>query len=152
MNKKNINMKNLKIEPELKFYKVLKNFDRDCLNFFCFLHTLSGMSRPFGTPVYQFGHPNSSPQITLFQFCFFSCISTKKYVEVAINDFTMHLIISKWLIRQKRRQKRKSMRQIRCQRERRNCLWKCFYLFKYVIDYENIHFFFLIFVQTCCKQ
>ena len=28
-----------------------------------------------------------------------------------INDFTMHLIISKWLRRQKCRQKRKTMRQ-----------------------------------------
>ena len=40
----------------------------------------------------------------LFQLCF-----NKKQVEVAINDFTMHLIISKWLRIQKCRQKRKTM-------------------------------------------
>ena len=28
----------------------------------------------------------------LFKFSFLSCISTKKYVEVVISDFTMHLI------------------------------------------------------------
>ena len=32
-------------------------------------------------------------------------------VKVAINDFTMHLIISKWLRRQKSKQKTKTMRQ-----------------------------------------
>ena len=47
-------MKNLKIKPELKFYKVLKKFDLDCLNFFCFLHTLSGMYPG------HLGHPNTS--------------------------------------------------------------------------------------------
>ena len=40
----------------------------------------------------------------------------QKYVEVAINDFKMHLIISKWQTdkqcRQKCRQKRKTMRQL----------------------------------------
>ena len=35
----------------------------------------------------------------------------KKYAEVAIIDFTMHLIISKWLSKQRGRQKRKTMGQ-----------------------------------------
>ena len=35
----------------------------------------------------------------------------KKYVEVVVSDFTMNLIISKWLRIQKFRQKRKTMRQ-----------------------------------------
>ena len=35
----------------------------------------------------------------------------KKYFEVAIIDFTMYLIISRWLRRQKCRQKVKTMRQ-----------------------------------------
>ena len=35
----------------------------------------------------------------------------KKYVEVVVDDFTMNLIISKWLRIQKFRQKRKTMRQ-----------------------------------------
>ena len=36
------------------------------------------------------------------------CISTKKDVEVVINDFTIHLIILKWLRKQICRQKRKT--------------------------------------------
>ena len=35
-----------------------------------------------------------------------SVVFQQKYIEVAINDLTMHLIISKWLKRQKCRQKR----------------------------------------------
>ena len=57
----------------------------------------------------------------VFQVFFLSYISIKKYVEVAISDFTMQLIISKWLRIQKCRQKRKAMR-----KERRNCQRKCF--------------------------
>ena len=34
----------------------------------------------------------------------------KKYVEVAINSFTMHLIILKWLRLQKCREKRKKIK------------------------------------------
>ena len=71
----------------------------------------------------------------LFQLYF-----NKKYVEVAINDFTMHLIISKLLRRQKFRQKRKIMR--RGTIERGNCLQKCFHLLKYIIDTANVCFFF----------
>ena len=56
----------------------------------------------------------------LFQLYF-----NKKQVEVAINDFTMRLIISKWLRIQRCRQKRKTMRQ-RGRNERRNCQRKCF--------------------------
>ena len=44
-------------------------------------------------------------------FLFFSFVLTKKYFEAAIIDFTMHLILLKWLKRQKCRQKRKRMRQ-----------------------------------------
>ena len=40
----------------------------------------------------------------LFQLYF-----NKKYVKVAINDFTMHLIISKWLRTQKCKRKKKTM-------------------------------------------
>ena len=47
-----------------------------------------------------------APVSLFFQFYF-----NKKYVEVVINDFTMHLIILKWLRRQKCRQKRKTMKQ-----------------------------------------
>ena len=41
----------------------------------------------------------------------FSVVFQQKYVEVVINDFTVHLIILKWLRRQKSRQKRKTTRQ-----------------------------------------
>ena len=53
------------------------------------------------------GDPNSGPQKSIFKLSFFSLFQ-QKYVEVAINDFTMHLIILKWLRREKnadRRQK-----------------------------------------------
>ena len=52
----------------------------------------------------------SGAQKTPFKFPFFSCISLEKYVDIAINDFTKHPIISKWLKRQKCKQKRKTMR------------------------------------------
>ena len=40
----------------------------------------------------------------------FSVVFQQKRVDVAINDFTKHLIILKWLRRQKCRQKRKATR------------------------------------------
>ena len=46
-----------------------------------------------------------------FQMFFFFSVLFEKYVKVAINDFAMHQIISKWLRRQRCRQKRKTMRQ-----------------------------------------
>ena len=60
----------------------------------------------FGRLVYRFGHPKTH-QVLFFRLCF-----NKKYVEVAINDFTVHLIISKCLRIQKCRQKRKTTRSI----------------------------------------
>ena len=47
-----------------------------------------------------------APVSLFFQFYF-----NKKYVKIAISDFTMHLIILKWLRKQKCRQKRKTMKQ-----------------------------------------
>ena len=46
-----------------------------------------------------------------FQVLFFQLHFNKKYNEVTINDFIMHLIILKWLARQKCRLKRKTKRQ-----------------------------------------
>ena len=43
------------------------------------------------------GAQTLAPKKAFLIFSFSSCISIKKYVEVAISDFTMHLIISKWL-------------------------------------------------------
>ena len=42
---------------------------------------------------------------------FFLLYFNTKYIEVAINDFKMHLIILKWLRRQQCRQKRKTITQ-----------------------------------------
>ena len=49
----------------------------------------------------------------------------------------------KWLRIQKYRQKRKTMRQ-RGWSKRRNCHWKCFYSFNYVIDNASICFFCIV--------
>ena len=50
-------------------------------------------------------------QKALFSIFLFQWYFNKKYVEVAINDFTMHLIILKRFGRRKWRQKRKTTRQ-----------------------------------------
>ena len=59
--------------------------------------------------VWEIGIPVWAPkkQFSSFfiQFCF-----NIKYVEVMINDFTVHLIIWKWLRRRKCRQKREKMK------------------------------------------
>ena len=70
-----------------------------------------GKSSLLGRPIYQFAGPNSGTQVMLLKFWFFSCISTKNILKLAINYFTMHLIILEWLTRQKCRKKRKKMRQ-----------------------------------------
>ena len=56
--------------------------------------------------IWETSIPVWAPKIFYFQLYF-----NKKYVEVAINDFTVHLIISKWLRIQKCKRKRKTMRQ-----------------------------------------
>ena len=48
---------------------------------------------------------------TYFKKLFYLLNFDKNYVEVVVSDFTMNLIISKWLRIQKFRQKRKTMRQ-----------------------------------------
>ena len=53
---------------------------------------VSDVFRPFGRPVCRFRRLKNT-----FQVFFFHFYVNKNYVEVAINDFTMHLIISKWL-------------------------------------------------------
>ena len=51
-------------------------------------------------------HKNKTFQVLFFQLYF-----NKKYVEVAVIDFAMNLIILKWLRRRKCRQKKKTIRQ-----------------------------------------
>ena len=72
--------------------------------------SVSDVLRLFGRLIYWLGLQNFGAQETLFKFPF-SAVFNKKYVEVAINNFTMHLIISKWLRRQICRLKRKTIRQ-----------------------------------------
>ena len=55
------------------------------------------------------GVQNLTPENT-FQIFLFQLYFNKKYVEAAINDLKMHLVISKWVRRQKCRQKRKTIR------------------------------------------
>ena len=74
-----------------------------------------------------------------FQVFFFQLYFNKKYVEVAINDFTIHLTILKWLRIQKYRQKRKTMRQRGW--SERNYLQRCFHLFKYIILFKYFFFY-----------
>ena len=89
----------------------------------------------------------------LFQLYF-----NKKQVEVAINDFTMHLIISKWLTIQRCWQKRKTMRQ-RGRNEEETVNENVLIHLTYVVDHASVHFFFYVksllcfvcsFCITCC--
>ena len=83
-----------------------------------------------------------------FQVFFFQLYFIKKYIDVAINDFTKHLIrngledkIADRREKQRRGKKRWS--------ERRNCLRNCFHSFKYIIDHANVRFFFLNSLWAC---
>ena len=107
---------------------------------------ISDVSRLFEGPVYRFGCPKDIFQVSFFQLYF-----NKKHVKVAINDFTMHLIILEWLGMEKQMQTEEKNNGINNhQRERRNCLRKCFHSFKHVIiDHANVRFFFLISLWTC---
>ena len=58
----------------------------------------------------RLGNQYTSLGTQTFYVFFLQLYFNKKYVEVAINYFTMHLIILKWLKKQKFRQKRKTMR------------------------------------------
>ena len=61
---------------------------------------------------------------------------------LSVAFFAMGLIISKWLRRQKCKQKIKINKIKRRWSEKRNCLRKCFHSFKYVIDHANVRFFY----------
>ena len=54
------------------------------------------------------GTKNLGPKKHLLSFFFFQLYLNKKYVDIAINNFALHLIASKWLRRQKCRQTRKN--------------------------------------------
>ena len=82
----------------------------------------------------KFWRPKNTSQVFFFQLYF-----NRKYVEVVMNDFTMHLITSKWLRRQKCKQKRHNKKRSKRKKEMST---KCFHSFKYVIDYGSVRFFF----------
>ena len=75
------------------------------------------------------GAQTLAPKKHVLGFLFSVVFYLKKYVEVVLSDFTMHLIISKWLRRQKWGQKREKMKSKET---------VCFHSFKYVIDHANI--------------
>ena len=83
-----------------------------------------------------------------FQIFFLQLYFNKKYVEVAINNSTMCLIASKWLRRQKSRQKRKTMRQKEV-KAKEETLQKSFPSFKYLLDHANVCFLFYINSLDC---
>ena len=83
-------------------------------------------------------HPKNTLQASFFQLYF-----NKKYLKVTINDFTLHVIISKWLGIHKCIQKRKTKSQWG-RNEKRNCQRKCFHSLNYVLDHASIHFFFYV--------
>ena len=56
------------------------------------------------------GAQTLAPKKHVLGFLFSVVFYLKKYVEVVLSDFTMHLIISKWLRRQKWGQKREKMK------------------------------------------
>ena len=90
-----------------------------------------------GIPVWEsrLCRPTNTVQVFSFQLYF-----SKKCVDVAINVFTMHLVISKCLRRQKCRLTRKTMRQQEVEaREETAC--RCFHSLNYVIDHSTFRFF-----------
>ena len=95
-------------------------------------------------PIYRFGCPNSGAQKRFSSFIFSVVFQQKNMSkQLAINDFTMHLIIWKWLRIQKCRQKGKTMRQ-RDRSKRKNCQRNCFHSFNYLIDHASIRLFFYV--------
>ena len=78
------------------------------IKFNSFLQSVT--SRLFGRVFYRFGCPNSGTHKTLVKYSLFIG-SHKKCVEVAINDYTMHLIILKWFARKKMKTEEKTIGQ-----------------------------------------
>ena len=86
---------------------------------------------------------NISHVFCLFVCLFFPAVFQQKYAEVAISDFTMDLIISKRLRRQKSKckQKRKTMKQKQV-KAREETVYKSFCVFKYERNHtvNSLHF------------
>ena len=104
----------------------------------------SDVSRSLGAPVYWFVRQKSGAQKTIFEFSlFFQLYFIKKYIDIAINDFTKHLIIIQMHIEEKKIEKKI------CQSKRRNYLQKCFISFTYIMNHANACFFFLNSLCAC---
>ena len=88
-----------------------------------------------------------SPNI-IFQVLIFQLYFNKNVLKLAINNFTMHLIILKWLRRQKCRQKRKTMRQ-RDVKARKEIICKCSLLFWFLYEPVPSHWVTQIVCTTC---
>ena len=85
-------------------------------------------------------HPKNT-----FQVCFFPLYFIKKYADVAINDFTKHLLKELFWngLEGNNADKKKNKKKI-CQNKREIvCLQKCFHSFRYIIDHIDVSFFFL---------
>ena len=93
----------------------------------------------FGDRYTRLGDQTLAPKNS-YQVFFFQLYFNKKRVKVAINDFTMHLNILKWLRRQNCKQKKKNNEVVKGWSERRNCLRNCFHSFIYVLDHANVLF------------
>ena len=90
-------------------------------------------------------HPKNTFQVLFFQLYFNKkCWNNEQWFQNASNYLKMAL-------KDKNTESRKTERKRR-PNERRNCLWKCFHLSKYVIHHENVRFFFLISLRTCSKS
>ena len=104
----------------------------------------SDVSRSLGAPVYWFVRQKSGAQKTIFKFSlFFQLYFIKKYIDIAINDFTKHLIIIRMHIEEKKIEKKI------CQSKRRNYLQKCFISVTYIMNHANACFFFLNSLCAC---
>ena len=90
----------------------------------------------------QYSHlaPKFWYQKNNFKVLFFQLHFNKKYNEVGINDFIMHLLILKWLTRQKCRLKRKSMRQKDVETKDKIIFESVFIYFKCNRSWESLGF------------
>ena len=108
----------------------------------------SDVSRSLGAPVYWFVRQKSGAQKTIFEFSlFFQLYFIKKYIDIAINDFTKHLIILKWL-RRRMHIEEKTLRK-KYVKAKEEIIYKSFISFTYKINHANACFFFLNSLCAC---
>ena len=74
------------------------------------LAPFSDLFRLFGRLIYRFGHTDSDAQ-NVFSSFLFSVVFQQKISWSSDNDYSVYLIVSKWLRRQKFKQNRITVRQ-----------------------------------------